>query len=154
MQLNSPTIYTIGHGRHSFDYFLELLKQHEIALVCDVRTAARSRWPQFNGRVLEELLRERGIGYEWVPECGGKNVRPPDELAAGLDRIIELASEMRIVLMCSESRPLTQHRVPRANCHRVGLLAPRLRARGLKLLHILPNGELDEFDERQVQSIW
>jgi uncharacterized protein (DUF488 family) len=154
MQLNSPTIYTIGHGRHSFDYFLELLKQHEIALVCDVRTAARSRWPQFNGRVLEELLREKGIGYEWVPECGGKNVRPPDELAAGLDRITELASEMRIVLMCSESRPLTQHRVPRANCHRVGLLAPRLRARGVKLLHILPNGELDEFDESQIQSIW
>jgi uncharacterized protein (DUF488 family) len=154
MQLNSPTIYTIGHGRHSFDYFLELLKQHEIALVCDVRTAARSRWPQFNGRVLEELLREKGIGYEWVPECGGKNVRPPDELAAGLDRITELASEMRIVLMCSESRPVTQHRVPRANCHRVGLLAPRLRSRGLKLLHILPNGELDEFDESQIQSIW
>jgi uncharacterized protein (DUF488 family) len=154
MQFNSPTIYTIGHGRHPFDYFLELLKQHEIALVCDVRTAARSRWPQFNGRVLEELLKENGLGYEWVPECGGKNVRPPDELAAGLDRIGELASEMRIVLMCSESRPLTQHTVPRANCHRVGLLAPRLRARGVKLLHILPNGELAEFDESQVPSIW
>src|SRR5436190_15053216 len=109
-----PTIYTIGHGRHPFDYFLELLRRHEIAFVCDVRSVARSRWPQYNGRVLEELLREKGIGYEHLPECGGKVIAPPAELARGLERIIELASEVRVCLMCSESQPLTGHVQPRA----------------------------------------
>ena len=150
----SSTIYTIGHGRHPFEYFLSLLKQHEIQLVCDVRSIARSRWPQYNGRVLEELLRENGIGYEHLPECGGKVVAPTEELERGLDRIKELAAEMRISIMCSESQPLTNHRQPRANCHRVGLLSPLFRARGARLIHILPNGEAIQFDETVVPSIW
>jgi uncharacterized protein (DUF488 family) len=152
--MSSPIIYSIGHGRHPFDYFLKLLREHKIAFVCDVRSAARSRWPQYNRRVLEENLREAGIGYEHLPECGGKTLAPPDELARGLDRIIELASEMRIAIMCSESQPLTQHAEPRANCHRVGLLSIPLRERGAKLLHILPDGKAAEFDEAAIASIW
>src|SRR5688500_14476670 len=86
-------IYTIGHGRHPFDYFLELLQKHEIEFVCDVRAFARSRWPQFNGLVLAELLRENGIGYEHIPETGGKNKPKPDDLEWGVNRIVEIASE-------------------------------------------------------------
>jgi hypothetical protein len=41
-------------------------------------------------------------------------------------------------LMCSESQPLTKHaRQKRANCHRVGMLATPLRARGARIIHIL-----------------
>lgn len=151
----STIIYTIGHGRHPFAHFLSLLRQHEIAFVCDVRSAARSRWPQYNGRVLEEALRENGIGYEHLPECGGKVIAPPEELARGLERIMELAAEMRVVLMCSESQPLTPHKSgPRANCHRVGLLGPPLRQRDAQLRHILPAGTLIEIDEPSLPSIW
>ncbi|HKP87406.1 MAG TPA: DUF488 domain-containing protein [Blastocatellia bacterium] len=155
MSLNRITIFTIGHGRHPFDHFLELLRRHRIAFVCDVRSSARSRWPQYNGRVLREALERNGIGYEHLPECGGKVLAPPDELARGLDRILELASEMRVAVMCSESRPVTSHtREPRANCHRVGMLAPRLRARGAEIIHILPDGETLECDESRLPSIW
>jgi uncharacterized protein (DUF488 family) len=155
MSNTAITIYSIGHGRHAFDYFLELLKRHGVNFVCDVRSMARSRWPQFNGAALAGGLRQSGIGYEHLPECGGKVVAPPAELARGLDRIVELAAETRVAIMCSESRPLTEHRPqPRANCHRVGLLAAPLRARGARLLHILPDGELLEIDESQVPSIW
>ncbi|HEX8140953.1 MAG TPA: DUF488 domain-containing protein [Pyrinomonadaceae bacterium] len=149
-----PTIYTIGHGRHPFARFLELLREHEIAFVCDVRSVARSRWPQYNGRVLSELLRAEGIGYEHLPECGGKVVAPPEELARGLDRIVELGAEMRVAIMCSESQPLTTHARARANCHRVGLLCVPLRARGANILHILPGGELKQIDEAAIPSIW
>ncbi len=151
----SVVIYTIGHGRHAFNYFLELLKQHKIDVVCDVRSAARSRWPQYNGQVLREALRENGIGYEWLPECGGKVVAPPPELGRGLERIMELAADARVALMCSESKPLTDHRPqPRANCHRVGLLSPPLRSRGARLIHILPDGSTLEIDETTLPSIW
>lgn len=148
-------IYTIGHGRHPFAYFLELLQKYEIEFVCDVRAFARSRWPQFNGLVLHELLNENGIGYEHLPETGGKNKPTPEELASGIGRIIEIAPDARTVIMCSESKPLSDHKLPRANCHRVGLLAPMLRGRGVeRIIHILPNGESIEFDESGVPSIW
>jgi len=148
-------IYTIGHGRHAFNYFLELLRQYEIEFLCDVRSVARSRWPQFNGLVLLELLKENGIGYEHLPETGGKTKPKPEDLARGVDRIVEIASELRTVIMCSESQPLSQHKLPRANCHRVGMLAPMLRARGVeKIIHILPDGRSTEFDESLIPSIW
>jgi uncharacterized protein (DUF488 family) len=155
MEKPNPSIYTVGHGRHPLAYFIELLQRHQLAFVCDVRSAARSRWPQYNGFVLSDALRQHGFGYEHLPECGGKVLASPAELARGLDRIMELAAEMSLAIMCSESHPLTRHkRKPRANCHRVGLLAPRLRARGANIIHILPDGQTIEFDESVVPSIW
>lgn len=142
------TLYTIGHGRHAFGGFLALLRQHNIRFVCDVRAFARSRWPQFNGLVLAELLRENDIGYEHLPETGGKNKPTPEDLEWGLGRIIEIASDLPTAIMCSESKPLSDHKVPRANCHRVGMLSPLLRAKGVeRIIHILPNGDGVEFDE-------
>jgi len=148
------TVFTIGHGRHAFGDFLELLNKHDIKFVCDVRSVARSRWPQFNGLVLQELLNENGIGYEHLPETGGKMKPKPEDLARGIARIIEIASEVRTAIMCSESAPLSKHKVPRANCHRVGMLAPMLKAKGAHIIHILPNGETLEFDESAAPSIW
>jgi len=105
--------------------------------------------------VLQELLRDNGIGYEHLPETGGKTKPKPEDLSRGVDRIIEIASELRTAIMCSESKPLSDHRIPRANCHRVGMLAPMLRAKGVEqIIHILPNGDVTEFDESVVPSIW
>lgn len=148
------TIYTIGHGRHSFADFLKLLREYEIEFLCDVRSIARSRWPQFNGLVLAELLRENGIGYEHLPETGGKVKVGPDDLARGIDRIVEISAEICTVIMCSESKPITDHKIPRANCHRVGLLSPLLRAKGAEIIHILPTGEKIEVHEGLLPSIW
>jgi uncharacterized protein (DUF488 family) len=149
------TIYTIGHGRHPFQYFLELLRKYDIQFVCDVRAFARSRWPQFNGLVLAELLNDNGIGYEHIPETGGKNKPKPEDLAWGINRIVEIASDLPTVIMCSESKPLSDHKQPRANCHRVGMLSPLLRTKGIdRIVHILPNGDVIEFDESTAPSIW
>ena len=148
-------VYTIGHGRHAWKDFLALLQKHEIAFVCDVRSAARSRWVQFNGAVLSANLLENNIGYEHLPETGGKKIAAPEDLNAGVERIMEIAAEVKTVIMCSESQPLTKHKIARANCHRVGMLAPLLRSKGAsRIIHILPNGDSIEFDELSVPSIW
>lgn len=148
-------VYTIGHGRHAFADFLALLNKYDIRFLCDVRSVPRSRWPQFNGGVLRELLIENGIGYEHLPETGGKTKPKPEDLNRGVDRIVEIASELTTAIMCSESAPLSKHKQPRANCHRVGMLAPMLRAKGVdRIIHILPDGEAIEFDESTVPSIW
>ncbi len=147
-------IFTIGHGRHPIETFVGLLKLHQVEFVCDVRSVARSRWPQFNAVALGLLLRESGIGYEHLPECGGKVQAPPEEFARGIERIVELAAETRVALMCSESMPLTSHKTARANCHRIGLLSPPLRRRGAEIIHILPDGSTRLIDETKVPSIW
>lgn len=155
MKSESITVYTIGHGRHSWSDFLALLQKYDIKFLCDVRNFARSRWMQFNGAVLSENLRENGIGYEHLPECGGKIIAKPEDLNNGIERILELAAETKTVIMCSESQPLTNHKIPKANCHRVGLLSPLLKAKGAcQIIHILPNGESIEFDESATASIW
>src|SRR5688500_19585022 len=101
------TIYTVGHGRHAWADFLALLRSYEIELVCDVRSAARSRWPQVNGQVLSANLKEAGVGYEGLPECGGKVGAPTEELNRGLERVLELASDARAALLSSGRRPAT-----------------------------------------------
>ena len=155
MAFEPITIYSIGHGRHAWQDFLALLRKYEIAFLCDVRSVARSRWVQFNGKVLEANLLENNIGYEHLPETGGKKLAATEDLERGIERILEIAAEARTAMMCSESHPLTKHKTPRANCHRVGLLAPLLRAKGAaKIIHILPNGDSIEFDESAIDSIW
>ena len=89
--------------------------------------------------------------------CGrsSKNKPKAEDLEWGVNRIVEIASDARTVIMCSESKPLSDHKQPRANCHRVGMLSPMLRAKGIeRIIHILPNGEASEFDEAAVPSIW
>jgi uncharacterized protein (DUF488 family) len=155
MENNSITVYTIGHGRHAWKDFLALLKKHEIAFLCDVRSVARSRWVQFNGLVLQANLLENGIGYEHLPETGGKRKPIPEDLNRGIERILEIAAEVKTAIMCSESQPLTNHKTPKANCHRVGLLSPLLKAKGAtRIIHILPNGDSIEFDETATFSMW
>lgn len=155
MKSELTTIYTIGHGRQTWADFLALLQKYEIAFLCDVRNFARSRWVQFNGKILEANLHKNRIGYEHLPECGGKKIAKPEDLARGIERILELSAEVKTAIMCSESQPLTKHKTPRANCHRVGLLSPLLKAKtNVRIIHILPNGDSIEFDEAKIVSIW
>lgn len=155
MKSDSITVYSIGHGRHAWKDFLALLRQHDIRFVCDVRNFARSRWVQFGAAVLQANLLGNNIGYEHLPETGGKKIATPEDLNRGIERILELSSEIKTAMMCSESQPLSKHKTPRANCHRVGLLAPMLKSKGAaRVVHILPNGDAIEFDESAVPSIW
>lgn len=155
MKSDLITVYTIGHGRHAWADFLALLQKYDVRFLCDVRNFARSRWVQFNGKILEANLLENKIGYEWLPECGGKILAKTEDLERGIQRILELSAETKTAMMCSESQPLTKHKIARANCHRVGLLSPLLKAKGAsQIIHILPNGNAIEFDESAVPTIW
>ena len=63
--LNMPNnIFTIGHSTHPIDTFLELLHQHGVTAVCDVRSSPYSKFnPQFNREDLKLRLSECGIKY-------------------------------------------------------------------------------------------
>jgi len=57
-------LFTIGHSNHPLDKFLNLLKEHEIAALADIRRFPSSRkFPQFNQEELSQALQKSGIEY-------------------------------------------------------------------------------------------
>jgi uncharacterized protein (DUF488 family) len=158
------TIYTIGHSNHDQGFLIALLKQHGIEMVIDVRSAPYSRYsPQFNRESLERQLNLDGITYAYAgeylggrptdPSCYRYGVVPPShsdflklvDYAAvatkawylrAIERLLELASDQRIAIMCSEEDP--------AECHRHHLVAQTLLQRGLEVWHIRKSGTLEE----------
>ncbi len=149
-------VYTIGHSTHSLDRLVELLAEHGVSRLVDIRTAPRSRrTPQFNQERLRRELPPAGIDYLHLPELGGWRSPRPDsevnagwrnrsfrgyadhmgseEFAAGLARLSEAATERPTAAMCAEG--------PWWRCHR-RLVADALVAQGRAVCHIGPDGRL------------
>jgi uncharacterized protein (DUF488 family) len=146
-------LYTIGHSNVPAERIVELLKQHGIEVLVDVRSKPFSRWnPQFNRERWQRTLEAAGIEYRYSgKELGG---RPEDEalyvdgqvsygaIAASaayqeaLQQVIALAAEKHVALMCAEEDP--------QRCHRQHLLAQSLLSLGVKVRHIRGDGRVEE----------
>ncbi len=154
------TVYTIGHSTRTIADFSALLSEAEIQLVVDVRAIPRSRTnPQFNSDVLPASLADVGIGYQHIPELGGRRHRPrgappspntfwrndsfrnyadyatTDTFNVGFTRLRELAQLERCALMCSEAVWW--------RCHR-SMIADYLKAGRVRVLHIMGPGDAPE----------
>ena len=144
-------IYTIGHSDHDTAAFINLLRQHTITLVADVRSQPYSRWThQFNREIIARDLEEAGIAYRFMGDAlGGRpsdpalydpgqerpdygRVEQTDAYQTGIGQLIELTRTARVAVMCSEG----DHR----RCHRHLLITQTLLARGVRVLHIQPDG--------------
>jgi uncharacterized protein (DUF488 family) len=144
-------IHTVGHSDHTTAAFVDLLHRHGITLVVDVRSQPYSRWvPQFNRETLARDLQNAGIAYRFMGDAlGGR----PADLAlsdpgqerpdyqrvgqmptyqTGIDQLLDLAGTEQVAVMCSEG----DHR----RCHRHLLVAQTLLERGVRVLHIQPDG--------------
>jgi uncharacterized protein (DUF488 family) len=144
------TILTIGHSTRTLDEFVELLEAYGVTLVVDVRTVPRSRHnPQFNKETLPSNLKKYGIKYIHMPDIGGLRRPKHDsenlawrnnsfrgyadymqtkEFTDNLLKIIALARENRLALMCAEALPW--------RCHR-SLISDALVVRHVKVEHII-----------------
>jgi uncharacterized protein (DUF488 family) len=143
-------LHTIGHGARPIDTFGAILTDAGVELVVDVRRhPASRRHPQFNRRALTGSLAARGIAYEsWADELGGR--REPlagsphvawtepafrgfaDHLDGALarsaiDRLVDLADDIDVAVLCAESD--WQH------CHR-RLIADAATLRGATVDHL------------------
>jgi len=163
------TVFTIGHSTRTINEFVELLKIYRVNLIVDVRTVPRSRHnPQFNKETLPKTLKIEGIKYIHMPEIGGLRRPKHDsvnlawrnsgfrgyadymqtkEFTDNLLKIIALARENHLALMCAEALPW--------RCHR-SLISDALTVRHIKVQHIISatsciNHELTEF--AQVEGI-
>lgn len=147
-------VFTIGHSNHSPETFVELLTQHGVNEVVDVRSSPSSRYlPHFNYDVLNQILDDVGIDYLFLGGLLGG--RPPgpsyydadgrvlyDRVADteffddGIGQVVRTADERRVALMCAEKDPL--------DCHRTLLLAQSLVKRGVAVGHILADGGVED----------
>jgi uncharacterized protein (DUF488 family) len=148
-------IHTIGHSDHTTADLVDLLRRHGITLVVDVRSQPYSRWAhQFNRETLARDLQDAGIAYQFMGDAlGGRPADPtlydpgqerPDyqrveqtpTYQAGIDQLLDLAGTERVAVMCSEG----DHR----HCHRHLLITQTLMGRGVRVLHIQPDGTIIE----------
>jgi uncharacterized protein (DUF488 family) len=116
-----------------------------------VRSQPYSRWVhQFNRELLIQDLRAAGIDYQYMGDVlGGRPSDPslydpgeerPDyqrmeqspEYQAGIEQLLTLAADRPAVVMCSEG----EHH----HCHRHLLITQTLLERGIRVIHIQPDG--------------
>jgi uncharacterized protein (DUF488 family) len=130
----TSSVWMIGHSNHSGSRFVELLRIHGIQAVIDIRTNARSRFPQFNQKALIRLLGEHSVTYQHAPLLGGRSPLPDNEIARELQN--HLPTKGRTSFLCSEGDPL--------ECHRHTLVAPAVRRLGYSVFQILRDGTIWE----------
>jgi len=127
--MSNPIIYTIGHSLTQIDEFIKTLKSNQIEVLIDVRTYPRSnRARQFNQDTLSKALHRVGIQYLYKGgNLGGlgENVAFEETIFA----ISQMATNQRVVLMCSEGNP--------KKCHRYSILTPAFQKQGLTVEHLV-----------------
>jgi len=151
----AQTVWTIGHSNHAIERLLELLAGPSIELVADVRRFPASRaHPQFNRDELSESLQVARIDYQHFPEMGGRRKErlagSPNtawrveafnayadhlqtaEFRAAWQRLVVLAGQRRVAIMCAEALPW--------QCHR-RLIADLFIASGWTVFDIMPTGK-------------
>ena len=163
------TVLTIGHSTRTLEEFIQLLQIYGVTLLVDVRSVPRSRYnPQFNKESLPDVLKHIGIKYIHLPGIGGLRHPKPSSINLALEnasfrgyadymqtkefteqllKIMALARENRVALMCAEALPW--------KCHR-SLISDALAARRVRVLHIISkdNTITHEINERaQVDGV-
>jgi len=145
-----PVILTVGHSTRELASFVDLLQQHGVEKVVDIRTVPRSRHnPQFDEETLPDRLKAARIGYIHLAGLGGlrhahrdspnggwrnssfrgfADYMQTEEFEKTLERLIQLSKREQVVLMCAEALPW--------RCHR-SLVADALKTRGIVVEHIM-----------------
>ena len=146
-------IFTIGYGSRSVDEFIQVLQEHEIAYLIDVRSAPYSRYkPEFSRERLEAELLRHGIRYVFMGDTLGghpddekcydangkvdyERVKRTESYQTGIKRLQTAVTQKQCVaLMCSEGKP--------EQCHRSKLIGETMERRNIQITHIDENNEL------------
>ena len=157
-------VRTVGHSNHDLARLLRLLRDHQITVLADVRSAPYSRYsPQFNRPELERALPAHEIRYEFLgqklggrpddPECYDEaghvvydRMEETSEYRQGIDEVLALAEGgERVCLMCSEEDP--------AICHRAISIGHFLAARDVAVEHIRGDGHTETQHELRGKAI-
>ncbi len=151
--LKNFEIYTIGHSNRSIEEFTRLLLKHSVEVLADVRRFPTSKYEHFKKDKLKKYLKNAGIEYVWFGGLGGYRKKIfenspniaiksqgfrnyadymlTEEFRKEIEKLIEIAKERRVALMCSEKFYW--------KCHRK-FISDYLTFKGFRVIHIINNG--------------
>jgi uncharacterized protein (DUF488 family) len=151
-------LFTFGHGTATDEKIAALLRGAGVRSLVDIRTAPGSRRSPHVARAeLQRWLPRHGIQYRWEKRLGGWRKACPDspdtalrarpfagyaahmrsaEFRRAIDELLDQATAARTAIMCAESVWW--------RCHRRMVADFVVLARGVSVLHLLPDGRLQE----------
>jgi len=139
MRLGEISVWTVGHSNRSVRYFRDLLGEHGIEVLVDVRRFPTSKVKHFKREEMEGWLGECGIEYVWMgEELGGyrrggyKAYMETERFRDGIEKLLRIAEQKRVCIMCMEPNP--------KHCHR-RYISAYLERKGVKVIHILSKGQ-------------
>jgi len=139
MSYGNNSLWTIGHSKRSIATFVDLLKEHNVEVLVDVRRFPTSKIDHFKREEMERWLLEHGIEYVWLgKELGGyrkggyKTHMRTKLFREGIRRLLEIAATKRTCIMCMEPNP--------KYCHR-RFISAHLERKGVKVVHIIGKGQ-------------
>lgn len=132
-------LWTIGHSNRSLKDFLELLKEHKIKILIDIRRFPISKIEHFKKEEMEKWLPENGIEYVWLgEELGGyryggyEKYMETKSFRNGIKKLLNFSKNKRACIMCMEIDP--------KYCHR-RFISNYLEKRKVKIIHIIKRGQ-------------
>lgn len=159
-------LFTVGHSQHSPEYFVALLKKQNVNYVLDVRSTPYSKYAeQYNRENACNLLQRDKITYSFMGSYFGarpddrelyngegyldfEKVAQSEKFNLGVQSVLlGLDRGNNIALMCTEKDP--------QDCHRAIMVARAFDLKGIKVNHILPNGDIQtqsELDKRLLEK--
>lgn len=146
--LSKIDVWTVGHSNRSVERFLELLAEHKIRTLVDIRRFPTSKVEHFKREEMKRWLHEHGVEYVWLgKELGGYRrsgyqVHMKTELfREGVKKLVELAEKGRLCIMCMEKNP--------KYCHR-RFVSAYLERKSVEMVHILEKGQVSLMKFREV----
>jgi len=137
------TIWTIGHSNKSIETFIELLKEHNIQVLVDVRSFPTSKIEYFKREKMDSWLPRNGVEYFWLGEelggyrRGGYKAHMRTRLfEEGIKKLLKIAAGKRVCIMCMETNP--------KYCHR-RFICVRLERENVQVIHITAKGQTSLF---------
>lgn len=103
-------IYTLGYGKwKKLREFIKYLKKLEVDVLVDVRRFPQSSNPEFMKENMEIELPKWGINYECMSETlggfrrgGYRKHMETEEYKSGIKRLLKMAEENNVAIMCIE----------------------------------------------------
>jgi uncharacterized protein (DUF488 family) len=142
-----PDVMTIGYQHRAVDQLIEDLAAADVEIVADVRLTPLSRKAGISKNGLAALLRDAGIDYVHLRALGNPRDNrdafrrgAPDAIAryravlgtpeaqAALEKLLRLATQQRVALMCFEHDA--------GECHRSMVADALVTAGGVEIAHL------------------
>ena len=151
------TLYTIGHSQRPIEHFINLLKDHDIDYVIDVRSTPYSKFAaDYNKENIQKILSTYNISYAHMGKCFGARQENLDlytpegyldfekviasaNFQMGLENVMKGMETHKIALMCLEKKP--------CDCHRAIMVANGFYKAGCTVEHILEDSSIQTHKE-------